>query len=266
MVSIKIGQLNLLNKGDYKGRYASLGEALDGSHDIITFQELIDPQELKTVLEPLGYEHFSYQISFEKLRKNYIAIASKTPLENLEIPIPGDDAQLFGQRTKIHGRTIFVFTCHLNWGGENEVQRMEQVENLNEAARLNQELDLDSIIVASGDFNSDDDSRTMRFMRGKDFSRNGATSTFWTDAWEVSGSADNWATTLHSTSSLGAETAKGAGTKEVRHIPDRRIDYILVKGWRYGKDGCPVSFDYIKHPSGVELSDHMGIEAELAIY
>lgn len=272
MAIIKIGQQNLLNKGEYVSRYELLRETLDDSYDLIAFQEVVDPSLLRSVLEDLGYSYFNCQVSFSKEMHglpvdNYIAVASRTPLEPMAAPLESPDTSIMGVETTIDGQRVVLITCHLAWGGEREIVRMEQVQAMDAAAKANREIDSRSIVVLAGDFNSDEDTRTMRFLRGRDFSLDNSTSTFWTDAWECVGrNPENWATTLHGTSPLGQATAIGAGVKDVKWLPNRRIDYILVQGWVYGKAGCPVNFGYITPPDGREVSDHWGIWAQLSTY
>lgn len=165
------------------------------------------------------------------------------------------------------GQRFLVVSAHLAWGSGRE------------AARLSQAMEMDRIIgehaslepfrtggnqvvgVIGGDLNAEPAAASMRYLTGLGV-ENGI-STLWTDAWcrgegaGVTSSAKN---------PLAARTAmSSAGIEHVEDLPERRIDYLLVRGYAYGRTGAPVRTELFGTPEGdgCVVSDHYGLMTDL---
>jgi endonuclease/exonuclease/phosphatase family metal-dependent hydrolase len=171
---------------------------------------------------------------------------------------------------EIKGALVLVFSAHLDWGGEKEYERLEQAKSLNEAATLYQQRIIeqygkDPIIVLAGDFNALPESQTLRYLTGK-YSPVQGNQAYWVDAWATVHNTEEGG---HTSSTVDNHLAKRVAADfvvDTDKIPNRRIDYILVKGWAYGNPGYPLSCDVIgKVPlvSDSLASDHFSVAAEL---
>jgi len=266
--TVGFGQINILNQNEkLMERYEALAETLENSAvDFLSIQEIVSPDKLFSVLEQVGY---SYQIIGSMLPNNHgtsntVGIVSKTPVEKIEFENHWD-FQVIGGKTVAKDQSYNVFSAHLAWGPFNGFTRLEQASLMEKIAAEKELENPASVSLIGGDLNADPDSRPVRFLKGKDLGSDNKSSTFWLDAHDLSGNEDNWATSDHAVNPYGIKSAMNNGVIDTSFIPRRRIDYIFVRGWRYGKNGCPVNFDYLTHPKGTILSDHNGIFAELAI-
>jgi len=113
--------------------------------------------------------------------------------------------------------------------------------------------------ILTGDFNAEPNSSTLRFLKG--FEGFGTHGTLWCDAWEISGSGYG-ATSDPGGLPLAAVSAKKVGIEDLSELPRRRIDFILSRGWVYGKPGFPETCELI---SGVGASDHHGIVSTIRL-
>ena len=166
-------------------------------------------------------------------------------------------------------RPTLVFSAHLDWGGEKEFERLAQVKSINEASqlyleRIKRKYGADPIIVLAGDFNTEPDSQTILYLEGKQATvqENQAQ---WVDAWGLANPGSEGYTSVPSENELAYKVGQ-AHVYEPSMIPPRRIDYIFVKGWAYGKPGHTLSAELLGTRSllGETLgSDHYGILAEL---
>jgi endonuclease/exonuclease/phosphatase family metal-dependent hydrolase len=166
-------------------------------------------------------------------------------------------------------RPTLVFSAHLDWGGEKEFERLAQVKSINEASdlyleRIKRKYGSDPIVVIAGDFNTEPDSQTIAYLRGKQayVQENQA---YWVDAWAAANPGADGYTSVPSENDLAYKVG-AAHVFEPSMIPPRRIDYIFVKGWAYGKPGHALSAELLGTRSllGDTLgSDHYGIVAEL---
>lgn len=162
------------------------------------------------------------------------------------------------------GRVVIVFSIHGAWGGHREDAREKQFLAIDEHAdELSTKYsDREPITIIAGDFNTRPDSSTMRYLTGY-ASLNGKGS-YWTDVWDVERNGPGY--TSEPLTKLSIKTAKNAGIHLPELLPSRRIDYILVKGWVYGKTGTPLSsaLDYTEvDDDGYTVSDHYGVRADI---
>jgi endonuclease/exonuclease/phosphatase family metal-dependent hydrolase len=170
----------------------------------------------------------------------------------------------------ISGTLVLVFSAHLDWGGEKEYERLEQAKSVNKAATFYQEQIIkrygkEPIIIFAGDFNTLPDSQTIRYLTGK-YSPSQDNQAYWVDAWDTSNLSEENGHTSSTIENPLARRVAGDFVADVEKIPNRRIDYIMIKGWAYGKPGFPISCEVIgKVPlvSDTLASDHFAVAAEL---
>lgn len=153
-----------------------------------------------------------------------------------------------------------LFSGHLAWGAQGEAERLGQATDIENHASVLEEARPGSLSILGADANALPESRTMRYLRGLDLGANGA-STLWTDTWEEQGAGDNWATTDQGKNCWGHRTARNVGIQQPEMLPARRIDYLLSRGWNYGRRGHVLGFGRTVHPGGLDYSDHHGIWA-----
>jgi endonuclease/exonuclease/phosphatase family metal-dependent hydrolase len=152
-----------------------------------------------------------------------------------------------------------VTSAHFPWGANNEGLRLAQ------AYRIEDSIDADHdqgsrVTVLAGDLNCLPQSATMRYLTGLD-PRDDGTSTLWVDAWDLCGTGDG--STVSPANPLAATTARMVGIMEPSMLPDRRIDYVMVRGWVYGNVGCPVAVEVWGADSGTKWpSDHYAVVAD----
>lgn len=165
-----------------------------------------------------------------------------------------------------HGNNVVIaITAHLTWGGHNEQKRVRQVTTVNAMAEALKEQysDQNPLVVFAGDFNTDPDGDTIRYLTGKGANHNGD-GTFWTDGWSTHGTRDN-EHTMVSSNHWAIETAFNKEIFIPQFMPNRRIDYMLSYGWNYGKHGTALNFmtDYDELSKyGYPISDHKGITVD----
>lgn len=160
------------------------------------------------------------------------------------------------------GRPWLIVTTHLAWGAVEHV-RLQQARALNaDIADLVTELNLTgSPVVLAGDLNALPEGATLRYLMGlSDL----PTDTLWVDAWAAAGNGGPGFTstpgnmwTRHQLAELGAALPHTA--------PARRIDYLLARGWTYGRPGHPLNTQLaFTGTSDTPLaSDHYGLVVDL---
>jgi endonuclease/exonuclease/phosphatase family metal-dependent hydrolase len=197
------------------------------------------------------------------------AILSSLPvLESGHLPLGTPDAKIphasYAVLTTPSGQALIVVSAHLHWGGDQERQRLIQATTIDYRVRslLARYEHQNPMAVLAGDLNTDPDSDTIRFLRGKGA---GATHgyTYWTDAFTAGDPAE--AVTVANDNPWAIETAKLKNIRLPHLLPNRRIDYIWTYGWAYGKPGGAVSLtrtftDTSRY--GYPASDHYGLTAD----
>lgn len=198
------------------------------------------------------------------------AILSSLPVrESGEFLLGTPDAKIpyasYAVLTTPSGRALIVVSAHLYWGGDRERQRLIQATTINARVRelLAAYQDEHPVAVLAGDLNTDPDSDTIRYLRGKGA---GATHgyTYWTDAFTAGDPAE--AVTMANDNPWAIETAKLKDIRFPQLLPNRRIDYIWTYGWTYGKPGGVVALQRTFTNTsryGYPASDHYGLTADL---
>lgn len=274
MKTFRLAQLNLLNSpAGLEARYERLARHLELVRPtVLTLQEITDPELLLEKLAPLGFKYHCFT-SFQHNAFDQIAdavgIVSRVPLTApTELPFPVGPRPAMRAEVELEGLRVGLATAHLAWGSTAEGVRLRQAEFLDEQADKFFAEAPEGAFILAGDLNSDEDSRTVRFLRGVDLGSDNLTSTYWTDAYQVAGAPGEWATSDQGQGTLGPASALRHGVVLPELLPQRRIDYILSHGWRYGKLGCPIAYGRFGAPlapEDLELSDHYGIWADILV-
>jgi endonuclease/exonuclease/phosphatase family metal-dependent hydrolase len=163
------------------------------------------------------------------------------------------------------GRPIFIISCHLPWGGERESRRLFHIKHINSfIMSALAKFPSDTICILAGDFNTTPISDSLRFLRGELSDETNAS--FWVDVWDVNehGPGNTFDPKSGNTSLF--RTAFESGIRHPEQMPPRRLDYILIKGWVYGRPGSPMGAQIMgtkPGKTGVYASDHFGLKALL---
>ena len=163
-------------------------------------------------------------------------------------------------RARVHGHDVTLVSAHLAWGADQENVRVRQAQALTHSL-LRGHVDIE---ILGGDLNAPESSDTLRWLTG--LSAVPAPGAMFVDAFAVAGRGEGWTTGPSLRSSH--LTAQTVGILRPELIPCRRIDYVLVHGWAFGRAGCPVDSFVVDPPSsveGVEASDHRILVADLWI-
>lgn len=158
----------------------------------------------------------------------------------------------------------FVFSLtsyHGYWGATRQGERMVELHALDErVSRLDTAAD-----VMCGDFNATRNEPGIRWLMGEEIAGDPVAtnaSTFWTEAQEVAvalGRQDSPVCTTLNTG-VAAETAEPHGINPAL-MPKRRIDFMVSRGWNYGKRGGWTGDVVVKEYDG--LSDHALMVADV---
>lgn len=178
-------------------------------------------------------------------------------------PLPYADYAVLDART---GQSLIVISAHLCWGGDREGVRLAQITAIDGNVRdlVETYRDRHPVALLAGDFNTEPDSDTHRFLAGRGAGTDGSY-TRWTDAFETAGDPAE-AITVAAANHWARATALGVGIDFPELLPNRRIDYVYTYGWAYGRPGGPVAVrrcftDTTRY--GFPASDHYGLTAEL---
>lgn len=260
--SVKVGSWNILGTDDNRERYELVRDILVGSEvDIVGLQEVLNPELLSQILESV----FPYYHSTRTKKGDYLMLFSKFPIVgrdpymNRVVGYRNGLDYLLQTVVDVNGKQLCFYNVHLAWGGK-EAERLHQVETLDYLSEKSFH-DENIVHVALGDFNALPEARSIRFLKGLDVNKYGTVSTLWVDAGET----DGLFTTAHSVNQLGVQSAMRNGILHPEFIPNRRIDYIFVKGFSYGRIGSPVLFRYLYDNRLEAVSDHNGIMCELLL-
>lgn len=167
------------------------------------------------------------------------------------------------------GRHILAVSAHLEWGGDKENIRLSQaivIENevrvrLTEHARTYGQT---ALVLMGMDANALPDSDTVRYLTGLG-AGDGFGGAQWVDMWDAVGVGPGF-TSVVPGNPYAAATALGVGISRPEMIPDRRIDYLLARGWVYGRPGQPLDVEIRGQSSllgKVVASDHRSVAATI---
>jgi endonuclease/exonuclease/phosphatase family metal-dependent hydrolase len=257
---MRVVTLNIWNRGDpWEKRLPIIRAGLEALQpDVVGLQEVIrlpDFDQAQLIADGLGY-HIAFGRADDSLYPFGNAVLSRWPITRTEVfPLPksGTDENrclLFCEIAAPFGKVPF-FTTHLNWKMHEGVVREKQVffiaEKVAEVAPVG---DFPPLLV--GDFNAEPDAAEIRFLRGLQ-SMNGK-SVYFADCYAICAGPG------------GATFSRMNPYAAVCREPDRRIDYIFVRGPDDRLRGEPlearVCFD--TPVEDVWPSDHFGVFARIS--
>lgn len=267
MESFRVATLNIWNRcGPWEARLAAIRAGVAAlAPDLVGLQEVLrlDPAEGDGLDQAASIaQGFRYHVAYgraadERWLGN--AVLSRWPIsasEVFELPRMGTDERrtlLFARIEAPFGRVPF-FVTHLNWKlDEGHVRAAQVLEIATRIESFSTAGGFPAILV--GDFNAQPDADEMRFLRGLT-SLGGVRRVYFQDAFAIAGDG-----------TLGFTYARANPFAAPVGEPDRRIDYILVRGCDESRRGAPttaaVCFD---HPhEGTLASDHFGVIATLRV-
>ncbi|MCL2723754.1 MAG: endonuclease/exonuclease/phosphatase family protein [Polyangiaceae bacterium] len=261
MRTFRVATLNIWNRcGPWEERVVAIRDGLRKlAPDVMGLQEVMrfpDFDQAAVVSQGLGYEVAWGLASDHGGHSMGNAILSKWPILRTEIiPLPngGSDERrsiTFSELDSPYGKIPF-FSTHLNWKLHHGHIRQEQVRALANAVLARAPITAFPPVIV-GDFNAEPDSDEIRFMRG--LTGLGGSCVYFADAFGVAGESVS-----------GATFSKRNTFAEPLREPERRIDYIFVRGPDEAQRGEPLSasvcFD-TRH-AGVFPSDHFGVTATI---
>jgi endonuclease/exonuclease/phosphatase family metal-dependent hydrolase len=265
MRTVRVVTLNIWNQsGPWVQRLSAIRAGLtELAPDIVGLQEVLRPSggeapdQSRQIAEGLGY-HVAYGAAFETGGIAFgNAALSKFPIRRSEVfPLPKMDADesrclLFTELETPVGPIPF-FVTHLNWrfheGHVRETQVKAIAEHVKALAPIHE---FPPIIV--GDFNATPEADEIRFMKG--LCSLAGKSVYFADTFGIVGRGDGTTFSRHN-----------PFASDLRE-PDRRIDYIFVRGPDARGRGEPldahVCFD--RPIGGVYPSDHFGVSATIRV-
>lgn len=257
MRSFKVATLNIWSRfGPWEERLESIRSGLRAlAPDVIGLQEVLRFEgfdQAAMIGADMGYE-----VAWAEANPNHgypfgNAILSRWPItrsEEFELPHGGSDERrvlVFAEIASPYG-TIPFFCTHLNWKLHHGHVRVAQVKTIVEhVTRLCPEEGFPPIVV--GDFNAEPESDEIRYLKG--LTGLGGPCVYFADAFGVAGGG-----------SPGATFSKTNPFAEPIREPERRIDYVFVRGPDDRQRGEPqdarVCFD--APVAGTYASDHFGV-------
>lgn len=228
--------------------------------DVIGLQEVLNYpgfDQAKLIADGLGYE-----VAWAMSSPNHgypvgNAILSKWPIvkaESVALPNGGTDESrilLYALIDAPFGPLPF-FTTHLNWKLHHGHVRQLQVRALADAIEAICPLGSGFPPVVVGDFNAGPDADEIRFMRG--LTGLGGECVCYADSFELAGDG-----------TPGTTFSKTNPFAEPLREPERRIDYVFVRGPDDSQRGEPIECQVVfnRPHEGVFPSDHYGVIATI---
>jgi endonuclease/exonuclease/phosphatase family metal-dependent hydrolase len=144
-----------------------------------------------------------------------------------------------------------VYVTHLSWQFHVSHVRAQQVRAVDDAVRETAGAGVLPPILM-GDFNAEPESDEIRFLRG--LTALGGRGTYWADCFALAGRGPG--------ATYSRQNPYAADLRE----PERRIDYVFVRGPDKHKRGEPLAARVVlTEPEGeVWPSDHFGVHAEIS--
>ncbi|HWL85397.1 MAG TPA: endonuclease/exonuclease/phosphatase family protein [Polyangiaceae bacterium] len=280
-VPLRVATLNIWNRMEpWEKRLAAIRHELAAlSPDVFAMQEVVQVKPASAmgnadVATEYGFdqardiaEGLDYAICFGRnIESPYPmgnAILSRWPiLRTFVFPLPRVETDehrslLFAEIKSPFG-TLPVFCTHLNWKLDEGHVREVQIRYITDQIRgLAPIAGFPPILV--GDMNAEPDSDEIRFLRGR--TSLGGTSVYFADTFALAGGSAQGAT-------FSRKNPFAAPARE----PDRRIDYIFVRGpdaaQSQAEEGrgeplqARICFD--QPHEGVFASDHFGVIATIS--
>jgi len=266
---LNVATINALNTNDLHVERAAtiIREANDNNVEVLLLQEAVTEHKpaLIELLKQHGYNYIFFAepaYHFRENMHNGNVIASKYPItKSFSLMLTSNPQAIHAAVAiiNVRGYDVHVLSVHLFWGAANGHIRLHQARLINDYALRAKDGNPDAVIIVGGDFNDEPDADSVRFLRGKK-STEGVQSAFWLDAavkteWEKH-------PTTRPYGEWGVRTAKLVGIIDPLKVPERRIDYLMVHGWVYGRVGMPLNFSLFGtdlYDDIHEVSDHYGL-------
>jgi endonuclease/exonuclease/phosphatase family metal-dependent hydrolase len=261
---LRVLTLNIWNKqGPWADRARLIRRGLESlAPDLVGLQEVLhhDAEPIDQAQElaaGLGY-HVAYASAWHiggGLQFGN-AVLSRWPIGAADnFPLPGEPgvesrALLYARCDAPFG-AIPVFCTHLDWKFHHGYLRERQVAFI--AERVHELAPTDGFPpILMGDFNAEPDSDEIRFLRGLHTLR--GRSVYFADCFGLAGEGAGF-----------SFAGSNAFARKLRE-PDRRIDYIFVRGPDRQLRGEPLAARVVfTEPEGeIFPSDHYGVLAEIA--
>src|SRR3984885_261691 len=239
MPEIRALTFNIWNRsGPWDERFAAIQTTLAGlKADIIGLQEVIVTEQGdlldqgKAIAESLGY-HVVFGSSHGEGYAFGNAILSRWPIGRHEVfrlpELDGTEPRtlLFAEVLAPFAKIPF-FTTHLSWRlHEGHVRQAQVIAIVDHIAALCPAHAFPPILV--GDFNAEPESDEIRFLRGH--TALGRKCVYFADAFRIAGDG-----------TAGVTFSKKNPFAEPLREPERRIDYIFVRGPDEQRRGEPTS-------------------------
>jgi len=265
MKTLRVATLNIWNRfGPWEQRLTAIRAGVRQlAPDLLGMQEVLrlapgegdQLDQTAAIAEGFGY-HIAYARAHDERWYGNAAL-SRWPIAQsrmLELPRAGTEERrtlLFAEIDSPYGRIPF-FVTHLNWKFEEGHVREAQVREIVRAIDGLAAPDAFPAILV-GDFNAEAEADEIRFLRGLT-SLGGSRRVYFQDAFAIAGDGSPGFTFTRRNSFAGP-----------LREPDRRIDYVFVRGRDERFRGEPlearVCFD--APVDGCFPSDHFGVVAEL---
>jgi endonuclease/exonuclease/phosphatase family metal-dependent hydrolase len=264
MAKVRVLTLNIWNRcGPWQERLKAIRSNVTTlAADLVGLQEvLVTPEgdrldQAAAIADGLGYT-FAFGASHTNGYKFGNAVLSRWPILESEVfALPRLGAEehrslLFALIDAPMGK-LPVFVTHLSWKLDEGYVRETQVQLIVEhVTRLAPRSGMPPILM--GDFNAEPDSDEMRYLRG--LKSYGGKSVYFADCFGIVGEG------------LGATFSKRNPFAALQREPERRIDYIYVRGPDERLSGEPLDARVCCDAAvdGVFPSDHFGVIADIAI-
>jgi endonuclease/exonuclease/phosphatase family metal-dependent hydrolase len=265
MKTFRVATLNIWNRfGPWEQRLAAIRAHLGTlAPDLLGLQEVVrlDAGDGDSLDQAAAIaDGFGYHVAYARARDERWfgnAALSRWPIarhQTFELPRGGTDERrtlLFAEIDSPFGRLPF-FVTHLNWKLDDGSVREAQLREV--VLRIESLVGPDAFpAILVGDLNAEPDADEIRFLRGL-VSLGGGRRVYFQDAFALSGDG-----------SPGFTYSRRNPFAATLREPDRRIDYILVRGRDERFRGEPIEtrvcFD--EPVQGTLPSDHFGVIATL---
>jgi endonuclease/exonuclease/phosphatase family metal-dependent hydrolase len=265
MKTLRVATLNIWNRfGPWEERLVAIRAGVEAlAPDLLGLQEVLrlDPSEGDGLDQGEAIARgFGYHVAYARARdQRYYgnALLSRWPIvraEGFDLPRGGTDERrslLFAEIDSPYGVVPF-FVTHLNWKFDEGHVREEQLREIVDRVESLAKGDAFPAILV-GDFNAEPHSDEIRFLRGLT-SMGAKRRVYYQDAFALAGDG-----------SAGITFARSNPFAAALREPDRRIDYVFVRGRDEQHRGEPleacVCFD--SPVEGCFASDHYGVVATL---
>jgi endonuclease/exonuclease/phosphatase family metal-dependent hydrolase len=223
--------------------------------NVICLQEVPDGgrNTLKVELRKFGYT-ISGSSQCSRSDKSYVAWKSEAYDSIAFRTIKNIDVVSARLHDRVMNTNLVVYSYHGAWGADRTRSRLRETRSIMTTTDRNEDsssiVEPGDLVYWAGDFNAEDNEKTMRIIHGLE-----EEPVFWTEFTRTMRNPP-LSTTL--TTGLGAQVALKNKIVSPENLPHRVIDHILVRGWMYGKIG---GFRSLKTIDRDDLSDHSALIA-----